>query len=246
MGYKTNEPAYQNTLYYTYFPKSGNVWNVRNANKPAYIRKVSGYKGLIFLGNTKYTINMKYVHKRLLLFIFLSVLCFSCIRKHKIDEKENETFQGGITSNELYNFFEKEVKEYLSQCTGEIKGFYFVFKKTESNDTLFQFSYLGMNDTLFKELGYKGFLDIDNFRVAIYDEENLELLLYKDSIKTEPFIGSEKYNIDDKGNERDISYEKGERAFTMHMLSMGWMKNGVFEVLPASTMARNGWFEYFR
>jgi len=47
---KTNIAAYQNSLYYTYFPKSGNLWNVRNVNNgiPAFIRNVSSPTGFSF------------------------------------------------------------------------------------------------------------------------------------------------------------------------------------------------------
>jgi RHS repeat-associated protein len=48
VGYKTNELAYQNALYYTYFPESGNVWNVRSNNIPAFIRNVNTYKGFFW------------------------------------------------------------------------------------------------------------------------------------------------------------------------------------------------------
>jgi len=48
VGYKTNESAYQHALYYTYFPESGNVWNVRSNNIPAFIRNVNTYKGFFW------------------------------------------------------------------------------------------------------------------------------------------------------------------------------------------------------
>ncbi len=46
--YKSTELAYQTALYYTYFPESGNVWNVRANNIPAFIRNVKNYKGFFW------------------------------------------------------------------------------------------------------------------------------------------------------------------------------------------------------
>ena len=37
-----------NCLYYTYFPKSGNLYSVRSHKKPAYIRNVTDYRQLMF------------------------------------------------------------------------------------------------------------------------------------------------------------------------------------------------------
>ena len=48
VDYKTNEIAYKNVLYYTYFPESGNVWSVRNNKIPAFIRNVNNYKGFFW------------------------------------------------------------------------------------------------------------------------------------------------------------------------------------------------------
>ena len=37
-----------NCLYYTYFPKSGNLYSVRSRKKPAYIRNVTNYRQFMF------------------------------------------------------------------------------------------------------------------------------------------------------------------------------------------------------
>jgi hypothetical protein len=41
---KTDYSIYQALYYYTYFPNSGNVWEVRNNQIPAFIRNVDNYK----------------------------------------------------------------------------------------------------------------------------------------------------------------------------------------------------------
>jgi len=48
VDYKMNVAAYKNPLYYTYFPISGNLWLVRDRDKPAFIRKVSSSAGFPF------------------------------------------------------------------------------------------------------------------------------------------------------------------------------------------------------
>jgi hypothetical protein len=44
MSNKSFYDAYNNALYYTYFPMSGNVWEVRKNATPAYIRNVNSYQ----------------------------------------------------------------------------------------------------------------------------------------------------------------------------------------------------------
>ena len=45
---KTYEVGYQHCLYYTYFPKSGNLYSVRSRQRPAYIRNVTNYRQFMF------------------------------------------------------------------------------------------------------------------------------------------------------------------------------------------------------
>ena len=243
VGYKTNETAYQNVLYYTYFPESGNVWSVRSANIPAFIRNVNSYKGF-FWGNPKHSIIMKHINISLLL-VFSFVMGFSCTRKNNIVEKENDVQHKIVNNNGLHIYFFAEIKKYQSWGKIEPKDYYFIFKKTYSNDTLFQFSYFGLNDKAFRESGYKGFLEIDSFKIAIYDKENLCFSLYKDSIRTESFYNIEGYIVNNKEKEQHIFDEKGERVFETHMISMGRVNNNVFEVLSARTLELNDWNKYF-
>ena len=184
---------------------------------------------------------MKCAYKFSLLFIVLLFNCFSCVQK-----KENsENFQKE-ERNELYLFFYATVKEYELREIDETKDYYFVFKETDSNDTLFQFSYFGLNDKAFKQSGYKGFLKIDSFNVAIYDERNLGFPFYKDSLRPEPFPNAEKYIVDNKEKKVIVFNKEGEEVFEMHMLSIGWVKNNVFEVIPSIRLARNDWFKHFK
>lgn len=48
VNYKTNQFAYRNTLYYTYFPNSGDLYNVRSAQIPAFIKNIKNYKDFMF------------------------------------------------------------------------------------------------------------------------------------------------------------------------------------------------------
>jgi len=41
---KSTNSIYQDLYYYTYFPNSGNVWEVRNRQIPAFIRNVNSYQ----------------------------------------------------------------------------------------------------------------------------------------------------------------------------------------------------------
>ena len=45
---KTYEAGYMQCLYYTYFPKSGNLFCVRGGKKPAYIRNITNYRQFMF------------------------------------------------------------------------------------------------------------------------------------------------------------------------------------------------------
>ena len=45
---KTYEASYKQCLYYTYFPKSGNLFSVRSGKIPAYIRNVTNYRQFMF------------------------------------------------------------------------------------------------------------------------------------------------------------------------------------------------------
>ena len=45
---KTNEAGYKQCLYYTYFPKSGNLFSVRCGKIPAFIRNVTNYRQFMF------------------------------------------------------------------------------------------------------------------------------------------------------------------------------------------------------
>ena len=53
VGYKTNNEHYRNASYNTYFPKSGNLWNVKVGQKPAFIRNVNTHKGFFGTFNTR-------------------------------------------------------------------------------------------------------------------------------------------------------------------------------------------------
>jgi hypothetical protein len=45
---KSTYSTYQELYYYTYFPNSGNVWEVRNRQMPAFIRNVNSYQGFFW------------------------------------------------------------------------------------------------------------------------------------------------------------------------------------------------------
>jgi RHS repeat-associated protein len=48
VGLRTNNDYYKTTLYYTYFPESGNLWNVGSNQQPAFIRNVTDYTRFFF------------------------------------------------------------------------------------------------------------------------------------------------------------------------------------------------------
>ena len=48
VGLKTQNDYYKTTLYYTYIPQTGNLWNVRSNQQPAFIKQISGYQDFWF------------------------------------------------------------------------------------------------------------------------------------------------------------------------------------------------------
>ena len=172
---------------------------------------------------------------KILFCTLLLFLCFSCIHKKNAEQKP-EILQEEIKENELYVFFDTKIKnDYSKDVEVGVRDFYFGFKHTDSNDTLFRFSYyIGGYSNLY-ELEYKGFLKIDSFYVAIYDEDNLTIDLYKDSIYLDRFP--------DENNFAGIKSENGR--FILHPVTSGHLKNNKFEEGYSSEWARNEWFKYF-
>ncbi len=173
---------------------------------------------------------------RILFYILLLFLYSSCVRKKENVEQTHDTFQEISKGNELYAFFNTKIKgDYLKDVNAGAKYFYFRFKQTDLNDTIFQFSYFITGYANSSELGYKGFLKIDSFNVAIYDEKDLMVSLYKDSLCIEPFPKGNKFT----GVVRENS------KFVLHLHSIGWLKNNKLETLPSIEVARKEWNRYF-
>ena len=176
---------------------------------------------------------MKNISK-ILFCTFLLFLCFSCIHKRNAEQK-TEILQEEIKENELYIFFNTEIKDYSQDVEAGARDFYFRFKHTNSNDTIFEFSYyIGGYSNLY-ELEYKGFLKIDSFYVAIYDKDNLIIDLYKDSIYVEKFPDKNKF----------FGIKNEDSKFILHPYSSGHLENNKFEQDNASYWASNGWYKYF-
>ncbi|MCL2328764.1 MAG: hypothetical protein FWC39_09690 [Bacteroidetes bacterium] len=172
---------------------------------------------------------------KILFCTFLSFLCFSCIHKKNTGQK-TEILQEEIKENKLYMFFDAEIKDAYSQdVKAGARDFYFRFKRTSSNDTLFEFSYYVGGYSNLYELEYKGFLKIDSFNVAIYDEDDLIIDLYKDSIYLEKFP--------DENNFAGIKDENSK--FILIPTTIGHLEKNKFEADNASYWARNEWYKYF-
>jgi RHS repeat-associated protein len=45
---KTTKADYKKSIYYTYFPQSGNLWSVRGGKSPSFIKQITNYRNLFF------------------------------------------------------------------------------------------------------------------------------------------------------------------------------------------------------
>jgi RHS repeat-associated protein len=45
---KTTKGDYKKSVYYTYFPQSGNLWSVRSGRSPSFIKKMNNHRNLFF------------------------------------------------------------------------------------------------------------------------------------------------------------------------------------------------------
>jgi hypothetical protein len=122
--------------------------------------------------------------------IFILGLAFvfflSCIKKREPVKQCEETFQKEMVKNsELDSFFYRQIKMFHPEFIDGVKDYLFIFKTTDINDTIFNFSYYVLNKPKLEEPGYKGFVKIDTFHIAIFDENNVGINLYKDKLCTE-------------------------------------------------------------
>jgi len=175
--------------------------------------------------------SMKKIGK-ILFCIFLLMFCFSCLQKQEKIEQKCETLQEKTKKNELYLFFDTEIKNsYSKEVNAGAKDFYFRLKHTDLNDTIFEFSYFVGGYSNLNASEYKGFIKIDSFNIAIYDEKSLMIDLYKDSLHIETFPLENKF--DGIVNE--------ESKLILRMITMGHFKNNKlgFELVQAD------WYKYF-
>jgi len=74
---------------------------------------------------------------KILFYVLLLFLCISCVRKKENVEQKHEIFQEEIKRNELYLFFDTIIKRFPPREIEGVRSYYFIFKKTDTNDTLF-------------------------------------------------------------------------------------------------------------
>lgn len=168
---------------------------------------------------------------------FALIFCFSCFRKTEVILLNSEVSLNEETlKNELFLFFDTKIKKfYFEDVTAGARDFYFRFKQTDSNDTIFEFSFFIINAPIINELEYKGFLQIDSFNIALYDEKNLLTDFYKENLYMESFP-----------NRNNYAGIKRETGIIIHLISIGWLKDGKLETVPAVESARQDWDKYFK
>jgi len=170
---------------------------------------------------------------KIIIKILFCLILFSCVQKKNNIEQEDEFLSEKLGRNELYIFFDEQINYYLEDINAGAQDFYFLFKETDSNDTLFSFSFFVEKGLPLNELDYKGFLKIDSFKIAIYDAKNLMIDYYKDSLYKEPFP-----------NKKNYLGIKRETGIIMCLVSTGWLKNGKLEIIPSVELARKEWDIY--
>ena len=182
---------------------------------------------------------MKKVNK-IIFCTFIIFLYFSCVHKRNTEQNQ-DILSEEIKRNELYVYFDKYAKfdtigvaSFSKHIAAGARNFYFRFKETDSNDTIFEFTFFLAGDII-HESEYKGFLKIDSFNVAIYDEKDLITNLHKDSIYVEKFP---------TGNEYAGIKNKGDKLIA-RPVTIGYLKNNKFEGVNAFEYTKKGWHKYF-
>ena len=177
---------------------------------------------------------------KILFCILMIFFYFSCVHKKNIEQNQ-DIISEEIKRNELYVYFDSYAKfdtlgvaSFSKHVDAGARNFYFRFKETDSNDTIFEFTFFLAGDII-HESEYKGFLKIDSFNIAIYDEKDLIINLYKDSIY------AEKFPI---GNEYAGNKSKGDK-FIARPLTSGQLKNNKFEDTPIYEWVNKKWNKYF-
>jgi|GEM_PF-5235032 len=149
-----------------------------------------------------------------------------------------EVMDNENTRNDLFLIFDTLILKFRQYEPEGTKNYYMILKETDTNDTIFEFSYFrGKFHADPKEmLNYKGFVKTDSAYIAIFDGQNIGEKWYRDSIFTQPFPDTK----------NPIPPLEPGQKYRMHIITHGYIKNNKYEPLGAVEMAEKKWFYYFK
>ena len=158
--------------------------------------------------------------KNIYIILLLIIICFSCLQRK----------QAVIPNNPLYSYIDSIVNEtsQYRHPIEKIENYCLKFIKTNLDDTLFIFSYCSSNFPNEQiAVGYKGIIKINDLNIFIFDEHELGIKFYGDSlqIKELPVFKSYEY---------------------ANWLILGYLDNNNFrDDMELYDIDEKGWWEYF-